>query len=368
MVQMYGKYFKRRAKAKSFSRAEVDEVACTLNIVMGEVEKRGAFFEILPEEAVYVFYGTLFPGVIGFGKEMLGAESVGDFGVAGELATIVKSDCFQDSLERGQMSGDSRANDTRLEGGHQFGPKETRGAVEHGDDGARPSSAKDSVDLNVAQAGTPVDDGGTHGYVHSAWYKAAVVVLVGPLLSLPATVAQVFTKMAVLATPAVDPAIDGLVAHHVDALQVAASRYLLGAPLLLRQFLTGNAFHVLRETYPLGLLTHPSPVFFMSQDRVVDLRTPVPVASQLPVDCASVHPQLACNLCLGKFVFQHPRNFVPLHFGKMFHLLVFWKEHKSKHFSAIKGEVASFLRFSFEIFKAYALPFPVLSKSVAFIS
>ena len=48
--------------------------------------------------------------------------------------------------------------------------------------------------------------------------------------------------------------------------------------------------------------------------------------------------------------------------------LVFWKEHKDKHFSATKGETAFFLRFSFECFKGLRAPFTLFDQSVAFTS
>ena len=238
MVQMYGKYFKRRAETESFSRAEVDEAAGTLDIVLGELEERGPFPEILAEETVGVLDGAFFPGVVGFSEEGVGTEGVGDFGVAGKFATVVESDGFQDFLERGQLSDDGGAYGTSLKGGHQFGPEER-------DDGSRPSTADDSVDLNVARTGTLVDNGGTHGYVHAAGYEATVVVPVGPLLPFPTAMPQVVAQMAVPATPVVDPAVEGLVAHHVDAFQPAAPRYLLRAPQFLLQFLSGKLPHLL---------------------------------------------------------------------------------------------------------------------------
>lgn len=368
MMQIYGKYFKGGSETESFSRAMIYEEADAADVVKGEVEERGAFSEILAEEAVGVFDGALFPGVVWLGEEVVGSEGVGDSLMAGEFPAVVEGECMEDGLERSQRLHHGAAYDAAFEGGHEGSPEEAGGAVYHGDDVAGAAAADNSVDLDVADAQTGIHLGGTLRDVAAVGDKAAVVVLVGPLLPLPAAVAQVLAKMAVTATCAVDPAVESLVAHHVDALQAAAPRYLLRTPLFLYQFLPGKLLHLVCEADPLGLLAHPFLVFFMSQGRVVAQRFPVAVAAQLPVHSASAYAQITGNLRLGKIVFQHPRNFVPLHFGKMFHLLFFWKEHKSKHFSAIKGEAASFLRFSFEILKAYALPFPVFAKSVAFIS
>ena len=113
----------------------------------------------------------------------------------------------------------------------------------------------------------------------------------------------------------VDPLVQPLVAHHVDALQAEASGDLLRSPLLLFQFFSGELLHLVREAHTFGLLVHPSLVFFVREIGVVDLGIPVAVAFDFTVDSRSVDSYLFRNLRLGCFPFQHPGNFVPLHFG-----------------------------------------------------
>ena len=59
--------------------------------------ERGTFFEILAKEAICIFDGAFLPGMVWFGKEVVGAKSSRDITVAVELASVIKSDGLQDA-------------------------------------------------------------------------------------------------------------------------------------------------------------------------------------------------------------------------------------------------------------------------------
>lgn len=126
--------------------------------------------------------------------------------------------------------------------------------------------------------------------------------------------AETVAQMGVPAPGVVYPLVEGLVAHHGDAESAAPPDNLLGTPLQ-GQFVARKLLHSVRETDVFGFLAHPFLVLLVRQFRVVGLGIPVAVAVELAVDGASVDPQLFGNLRLGHFLFLHPRNFVPLHFG-----------------------------------------------------
>ena len=78
--------------------AVVDEVAGALHIILGEMFKRGAFLEVLSEQAVGVFDGAFLPRVEGAGEKGVGFQDGGDDVMASELASVVEGDCLEIAL------------------------------------------------------------------------------------------------------------------------------------------------------------------------------------------------------------------------------------------------------------------------------
>ena len=138
------------AEAESFSRAVVDEVAGVLHVVLGDVGERGAFLEVLPQEAVGVLDGAFLPRVVRASEIAICFKDSGDDAVAGELAAVVEGDGLYDVLERQQLVYYGWADDVRLEGRHEFGPQETCLSFRHGDEVSRAAAPDDCIRLDVS--------------------------------------------------------------------------------------------------------------------------------------------------------------------------------------------------------------------------
>lgn len=129
----------------------IDEVACTLHVVLREAVERGTFLEILPQEPVGVLDGAFLPGVVRPGEEAVGLEDGGDDVVAGELASVVEGEGFDDAFERQQPLDDGVADDRGFERRHELRPEEPCRSFEHGDEVAGTAAADHGVDFDVAQ-------------------------------------------------------------------------------------------------------------------------------------------------------------------------------------------------------------------------
>lgn len=111
----------------------VDEVADASDVVLGEIDERVDFLEILPKDAVGILNGVLSHRVVRVREIAVGSKGCVNGWVSGELASVVERDGLDDILEREQLVDYGRADDVGLDRGHEFCPQEAGHAVGHSD-------------------------------------------------------------------------------------------------------------------------------------------------------------------------------------------------------------------------------------------
>ena len=86
--------------AEYLAGAGVEFIFDPLDVGVGQRREVCAFWEVLSDEAVSVFVEAAFPRVIRLGKVGFGSQSRDDFGMGGELLSVVVSNRFDAIGER----------------------------------------------------------------------------------------------------------------------------------------------------------------------------------------------------------------------------------------------------------------------------
>ena len=170
--------FEGSAEAEAAARAVVEVSGDLCALLLGESGEVGAFGEILAEEAIGVFVGAAFPGVVRGGEVEASVQLAGDIFEAMKFGAVVRGEAedrmgFVFEQEDGPAGGESGSGL-----GEFADADDTAFAFDDGGD-AGLAAAMDGVQFPVADASAAVHDGGTvldHGLAGDP--AAAVVAAV----------------------------------------------------------------------------------------------------------------------------------------------------------------------------------------------
>ncbi len=211
----------------------IEFVGDDIAVVLSERGHAGALGQVLADEAVGVFVGATFPGVMGRGEIELQTDGVLDCGIAMELGAVVGGDGAEVlGVALGQANGAvvELLCGARLELADQ---DVTGFALDQADDAVLVAVAHDGVDLPMAELAAPGNRGWAFGEMALAGEPAAAVV--GAVALAKAALActpQMLMQVAAAAPVVPNVAVDGLVADAQALLPTQQSRHLFRAPLL----------------------------------------------------------------------------------------------------------------------------------------
>ncbi len=320
------------AEAEAFSGTMIKDACDLIAASLGEVSQRGAFGQILTDEAVGVLVGAALPGMVRSSEVDGGAKLPFDFLVAVELGTVVRGDRVDRSrLPREELD---EAGVRVLDGGARQGPNAHEAALALDDRyDAGLTLTVDGVGLPVAAAAAAVHDRRPRANHALAGEPPAAVVATIALSPPLAGTPEVTPERAPILLIPPDVQIDDLMAHHGEPLASSPTDDLLGTPLLRNQCFDGREVRRLVAGVPpraaapcvRHLHRHRRPI-----RRVVGRG----VALHLARDRAAVPPQRRRNfrrrqslLTQRRDLISFPRVQLPIcHSAKVSHLLPESKE------------------------------------------
>jgi len=230
--------------AEYLAGAGVEFVLDPLDVGVRQRREVCAFWEVLPDEAVCVFVEAAFPRVIRLRKVGFGTQCGDDFGVGGELFSVVVSDRFDASGERQKDASARRTTESALLSGSlaSLVYLDLRSTCDMDD--AFVTCADNRVGFPVADAAFLGDNGGAlvrcprgSESSHDLRFALTLVVLFTAVTQLDIKGSAVF-----LVFP--DMLVDALVADRGGAVFHQPAADLIGAPLLLHQFFLDQFYEI----------------------------------------------------------------------------------------------------------------------------
>lgn len=274
------------------------------------------FVDVLSNEFVSVFHGSLLPRGVGVGEEDRSVESLRHPLVPCELSAVVGGYGQDVPLERLEQPDDSLCHVIRvLAVGQPLHEQEPRHALGDGHDEVLAVLYEIHLEvpklLPAFHAFGPLVYGHPVGDVPHARPDASLAVL-QPVAAVP-----VERPAVALVLP--DEVVYPFHRDHIDAVGIAVSLDLLGRPLPPLHLLADEGLHVRVEFARLvRTLLRVVGEHLGHLGRIVAVGAAVPL--QLLADRRLGHPYGTRYLRLRLFVFPHSINCVPLRLVKMLHL------------------------------------------------
>ena len=144
-------------EAEAFARAIVEDVGDGGALVLGEGGEVGAFGEVLADQAVSIFVGAAFPGVVRSGEVDRDLEFSFDGFIGVKLSAVVGGDGFEEGFVFSKKFDRALGSVCRGRVRQFSDPDLAAEAVDDGEDACFGRTA-DCIDFPVAQSGPVLDD------------------------------------------------------------------------------------------------------------------------------------------------------------------------------------------------------------------
>ena len=220
--------------AEAAARPVVEFGCDVVAVPLGEITEMNALGQILAEEAIGVFVGAAFPGVVRSGEVDLRAECAFQLFIAVELRPVIRSDRSH-RMRLGRQELD-RAGVGVFDGGtrERANPDQTAFPFNRSND-ARLAAAMDGIDLPVTHASAACYDCGPVLDHPFAGKSAAAVVATIALAPALLGSSQISPQRSALRPIPPNVQVDRLVTHHRPAFSSKPTDDLVRAPTLRKQ-------------------------------------------------------------------------------------------------------------------------------------
>jgi hypothetical protein len=221
-------------KAEAFAGPVIEGVSDLMAASLSKIGEGSPLGQVLPDEAVGVFVGAPFPGVMRRGEVDRGVEGLFDDLVAVKLDSVVEGNGSHGMRLSGEEFNQASVGVLDGGAGQRADADQAALALDGGGD-AGFAAAVDRVAFPVAEAAPHSDDGWAileHAFARKATAAVVSAVALAPPLR---GATQVGPKDATALFVLPDPEVDGLVAHDGPAESAKSSDDLFWAPVPLQQ-------------------------------------------------------------------------------------------------------------------------------------
>ena len=300
--------FGRSAKAEPAPGSVVELGSDGGALALSKRGEVGSFGQILPEKSIGVLVGAAFPGVMRSGEVEFGAEALLERFVQVELGTVISRDRMDGMRFVAENVGSTPQGLLGSDTGDFADAYKTALAFDHGD-GGRLAAAVYGIDLPVAEARAPLDDGWAFTDHLLAGEAAAAVVMAVAFAPQLTGSAQTAPKRAAVFFVGPEVQIDRLVAHDTDSLEPETSHDLLRTEILAQHPFNGR--EVLSRVAAVTPGAAAAPVGLLDREHgpvcsIIGGAVPLDLA----IDRTGMPFQLSCDLADTMSARSHRRDSV----------------------------------------------------------